>query len=130
MQEKDDQAFATLMRQARAEIKNHPEFLQEEWQWVHELEDEGFFIFCYLVEDFNKKVLSRKEIEETVYTLLMMRYKLLPPHLQKVRKVPLQWQMQLLFNLYERLKKEDMNWEACEAFVQEHMEKLPMTKDN
>lgn len=125
MPEKDDRAFSLMLQQARQEMKGHPEFLKKEWSWVHELEDEGFFIFCYLVEDFNNKVLSRKEIEETVYTLLMMRHKLLPPQIQKVRKLSRQWQMQLLFNLYERLKKEDMSWEACEAFVQEHMEKLP-----
>lgn len=130
MPEKDEQEFFALIQQAREEIKSDPIFQSDDWKWVYELEDEGFFIFCYLIEDFNQKILSIQEMENTVYTLLMMRHKLISPHLSKVQELPLRWQMQLVFNLYERLKKEEMNWEACESFVAEQMKKLPISQDN
>jgi len=30
-------------------------------------------------------------------------------------------QFQILFNLYEKLKRENMHWDACEEFVQEQL---------
>ncbi len=130
MPEKEDQAFFKLIQQAREEIKNNPELQAKIWDWIHELDDEGFFIFCYLLEDYNQKMVSQKEMEETVYTLVMLRHKFIPAELPLVQDLPIRWQLQLIFNLYEKLKKEEMSWEACQEFIDEQLKNLPILQEN
>jgi len=130
MPEKEDQAFFKLIQQAREEIKNTPELQTKPWDWIHELDDEGFFIFCYLLEDYNQKMISQKDVEETVYTLVMLRHKFIPTDLAILQDLPIRWQLQLIFNLYEKLKKEEMNWEACQKFINEQLKNLPILQNN
>ena len=130
MPEKEDQEFFELIQQAREEIKTNPDLQAEVWAWIHELDDEGFFIFCYLLEDFNQKIISQKELEETVYTLVMLRHKFIPANLPILQGFSVRWQLQPLFNLYEKLKKEEMSWEDCQQFIDEQFKNLPIRQNN
>ncbi len=128
--EKDMEEFLEMIRKAREEFDKNSDFQAEEWEWVHELDNEGFFIFCYLVEDFNQDILTRENFEETVYTLVMLRHKLLPMETQHRMGIPIRWQLQLLFNLYEKLKHEEMSWEACQNFLDAQIKTLPSLQGN
>ena len=94
---------------------SEPEFQAESWNWIRELDEDGIFIFSYLLLDYRNQTLTLKKFEETVYTLSMLMYKMLPPAsksgLSKIEE------FQVIFTLYEKLKNREMSWEACEAFV-------------
>lgn len=96
-------------------MTNSPEFEDESWNWIRELEEEGIFIFSYLLLDFRNKTLNQNKLEETVYTLSMLMHKMLPPASKSgLSKIG---EYQVIFTLYEKLKKDEMSWEACEAFI-------------
>lgn len=128
--EKEDEKFYNLIRNAKEEFKAHPSFQGEEWAWIHELDDEGFFIFCYLVEDYSNNVISKSDFEQTVYTLVMLRHKLLPATLKESLGISTRWLMQPLFNLYENMKKVTMTWEDCEIFIEKQIKNLPVFQEN
>ncbi len=128
--EKENEGFLQLIRQARIEHQSDPEFQGEGWTWVHELDDEGFFIFLYLVHDYKQQIISKKEFEDTIYTLVILRHKLIPPELQTRLGVPIRWQLQLLFDLYEKMKHTIMSWEDCQNFLEDRLTKLPIRQDN
>ncbi|MBF0277832.1 MAG: hypothetical protein HQM13_08580 [SAR324 cluster bacterium] len=130
MSEQKNKEFFELIKAAREEIKSDLELQASSWAWVHELDDEGFFIFCYLRQDFNQNIISKKDLEDTVYTLVMLRHKFLPGNLPPLRDLPILSQMQPIFNLYEKLKKEEMDWEACQDFINEQLETLPIFQNN
>ena len=94
---------------------SEPEFQAESWSWIRELDEDGIFIFSYLLLDYRNQTLTLKKFEETVYTLGMLMHKMLPPAsksgLSKIEE------FQVIFTLYEKLKNTEMSWEACEAFV-------------
>lgn len=113
----EEQNFFKTVQKAKEELKQNPHFQSEAWSWVHELDDEGFFIFGYLVHDYNQKVLTQKSLQETVYTLTILRHKLIPSSLSGKMAIPVQWQFQILFNLYEKLKREEMSWDDCQVFI-------------
>ena len=118
MQEEDE--FYGMIQQARDEFLGKHEFQDQTWQWARELDDEGFFLFCYLMHDYDEKLLSKNSYQETVYTLNLLRHRLLPLDLTN-QGISLMDQFQILFNLYEKLKRENMHWDACEEFVQEQL---------
>ena len=96
-------------------MMNSPEFEDESWNWIRELEEEGIFIFSYLLLDYRNKTLNQNKLEETVYTLSMLMHKMLPPSSKSgLSKIG---EYQVIFTLYEKLKKDEMSWEACEAFI-------------
>ena len=76
MQEEDE--FYGMIHQARDEFLGKHEFQDSTWQWVRELDDAGFFLFCYLMHDYDEKLLSKNSYQETVYTLNLLRHRLLP----------------------------------------------------
>jgi hypothetical protein len=94
---------------------SEPEFQAESWNWIRELDEDGIFIFSYLLLDYRNQTLTLKKFKETVYTLSMLMHKMLPPAsksgLSKIEE------FQVIFTLYEKLKNREMSWEACEAFV-------------
>jgi hypothetical protein len=116
-----DLDFFGLIQQARQDFQENEEFRGEPWQWAHELDDEGFFLFCYLVHDYHDQLLSPHSFQETVYTLNLLKHKLIPLHLEEQGLPPLE-QFQIIFNLYEQLKRGTMHWDACEVFVREAIE--------
>ena len=118
----EDQELLAMIQKARLELNQNPQFQAPSWKWVKELDDEGFFIFCYLVNDFNQHVLDATNFEETVYTLVMLRHKFLPDHLKTNFGLSNRWRLQLLFNLYEKLKHEDMSWDACQSYIDEQIQ--------
>ena len=96
-------------------MMNSPEFEDESWNWIRELEEEGIFIFSYLLLDYRNKTLNQNKLEETVYTLSMLMHKMLPPTSKSgLSKIG---EYQVIFTLYEKLKKDEMSWETCEAFI-------------
>jgi hypothetical protein len=118
MQEEEE--FYGMIHQARTEFLGKNEFQDHSWQWARELDDEGFFLFCYLMHDYDEKLLSKNSYQDTINTLNLLRNRLLPQNL-KDHGITLMDQFQILFNLYERLKRENMHWDACEEFVQEQL---------
>jgi hypothetical protein len=118
MQEKEE--FYGMIHQARTEFLGKNEFQDHSWQWARELDDEGFFLFCYLMHDYDEKLLSKNSYQDTINTLNLLRNRLLPQNL-KDHGITLMDQFQIPFNLYERLKRENMHWDACEEFVQEQL---------
>jgi hypothetical protein len=72
------------------------------------------------MHDYDEKLLSKNSYQETVYTLNLLRHRLLPLDLTN-QGISLMDQFQILFNLYEKLKRENMHWDACEEFVQEQL---------
>ena len=98
------------------------EFLSKSWSWTRELDEEGIFIFSYLLHDFRKGLLSREKLEEAVYTVGILLHKMLPDAsytgLSRIDE------FQVIFNLYEKLKKKEMTWEASEKFVAQEIERM------
>jgi len=113
----NDSSLRDIVSLAREEFMTRPEFQASSWAWSHELDDEGFFIFCYLMQDYTEKILSQSHFQETVYTLNLIRHQLLPNSLGEQMGFSLLEQFQILFNLYENLKREKMSWDACEEFI-------------
>ena len=94
---------------------SEPEFQAESWNWIRELDEDGIFIFSYLLLDYHNQTLTLKKFEETLYTLSMLMNKILPPAsksgLSKIEE------FQVIFTLYEKLKNTEMSWDACESFI-------------
>mgnify|MGYP001194765491 CR=1 FL=1 len=114
---KDD--FAQVVFDGRNLLKNKKEFQNEEWKWATELDDDGMFIFSYLLYDFNQHVLRLNRLKETVYMLNLLRKKMLPGQ-DKTGLSQLD-EFQLIFTLYERLKLENMSWEDCEKYLKDQI---------
>jgi len=85
-----------------------------------DLDDGGIFVFSYLLYDYKQKVLSLARLKESVYTLNLLRHKMLPE--QAKTGLSMLGEFQVIFTLYERLKLEEMSWGACEDYVKELIE--------
>ena len=114
-----DEEFMQVVFDGRNLLKNKKEYQTEDWAWTSELDDGGIFIFSYLLYDYKQQVLSLSRLKESVYTLNLLRHKMLPR--KEKSELMLLEQFQVIFTLYERLKLEDMSWDACEKFIREQI---------
>ncbi|MBS1255664.1 MAG: hypothetical protein MAG581_01473 [Deltaproteobacteria bacterium] len=115
----DEIEFSQVVSDGRRLLESKAEYHTEEWAWTAELDDGGIFIFCYLLYDFKQKILSLHRLKESVYTLNLLRHKMLPSH--EKTGLPLLEEFQVIFTLYERLKHEEMSWEDCEQYIMEQI---------
>ena len=114
-------SFLNVVAQGRRQI-DAKEFRSKSWSWTRELDDDGIFIFSYLLHDFRKGLLSREKLEEAVYTVVMLLNKLLPDASNtRLSRID---EFQVIFSLYEKLKQKEMSWEASEAFVAREIERM------
>ena len=120
-----DAEFAQVVFDGRKMLKNRKEFQTDDWAWTTELDDGGVFIFSYLLYDYKQRVLSLRRLKESVYMLNVLRHKMLPA--QEKSGLTLLQEFQVIFTLYERLKLEEMSWEACEEYLTEQITKHPKT---
>ncbi|MBC8219976.1 MAG: hypothetical protein H8E67_05360 [Proteobacteria bacterium] len=118
--ERDDE-FAQVVFDGRNLLKNSKEFQKDDWAWTTELDDGGVFIFSYLLYDYKQQVLSLSRLKESVYMLNVLRHKMLPA--QEKSGLTLLQEFQVIFTLYERLKLEEMSWDACEGYLTEQITK-------
>jgi len=114
-----DDEFSQVVFDARKLLKNTKEYQTEEWAWTAELDDGGIFIFSYLLYDYKQQVLSLTRLKESVYMLSLLRHKMLPA--EGKSGLMLLEEFQVIFTLYERLKLEDMSWDACEEYIREQI---------
>ena len=63
--------FSQVVKDGRHILEIEVEYQTEEWAWTGDLEDEGIFIFSYLLYDYKKKILSLRRLKESVYTCLL-----------------------------------------------------------
>jgi hypothetical protein len=120
-----DDEFAQVVFDGRNLLKNRKEFQTDDWAWTTELDDGGVFIFSYLLYDYKQRVLSLRRLKESVYMLNVLRYKMLPA--QEKSGLTLLEEFQVIFTLYERLKLEEMSWDACEEYLTEQITKYRKT---
>ena len=111
--------FSQVVKDGRRILEIEFEYQTEQWDWTGDLDDAGIFIFSYLLHDYKKKILSLKRLKDSVYTLNLIRQKMIPSH--KKKRLPLLQEFQLIFTLYEKLKHEEMTWEKCEEYIVEHI---------
>ena len=111
-----DEEFMQVVFDGRNLLKNKKEYQTEDWAWTSELDDGGIFIFSYL---YKQQVLSLSRLKESVYMLNLLRHKMLPR--KEKSDLMLLEQFQVIFTLYERLKLEDMSWDACEKYIREQI---------
>ena len=114
-----DDEFSQVVFDAKKLLKNKKEYQTEDWAWTSELDDGGIFIFSYLLYDYKQQVLSLSRLKESVYMLNLLRHKMLPR--KEKSDLMLLEQFQVIFTLYERLKLEDMSWDACEKYIREQI---------
>ena len=114
-----DEEFMQVVFDGRNLLKNKKEYQTEDWEWTSELDDGGIFIFSYLLYDYKQQVLSLSRLKESVYMLNLLRHKMLPR--KDKSDLMLLEQFQVIFTLYERLKLEDMSWDACERYIREQI---------
>ena len=107
--------FSQVVKDGRHILEIEVEYQTEEWDWTGDLDDAGIFIFSYLLYDYKKKILSLRRLKESVYTLNLLRQKMIPSH--EKTELPLLEEFQVIFTLYEKLKHEEMSWEDCEEYV-------------
>tara|TARA_B100001123_G_scaffold362484_1_gene419653 strand:- start:69 stop:491 length:423 start_codon:yes stop_codon:yes gene_type:complete len=107
--------FSQVVKDGRRILEIEFEFQTEEWNWTVDLDDAGIFIFSYLLYDYKKKILSLRHLKESVYTLNLLRQKMIPSY--EKTELPLLEEFQVVFSLYEKLKHEEMSWEDCEKYV-------------
>ena len=107
--------FSQVVKDGRRILEIEVEYQTEEWDWTCDLDDTGIFIFSYLLYDYKKKILSLRRLKESVYTLNLLRQKMIPSH--EKTELPLLEKFQVIFTLYEKLKHEEMSWEDCEEYV-------------
>ena len=112
---KNEVEFSQVVKDGRRILEIEFEYQNEQWNWTGDLDDEGIFIFIYLLHDYKNNILSLKRLKESVYTLNLLRQKMIPSI--KKNELPLLEEFQLIFNLYEKLKHEEMSWEECEAYI-------------
>ncbi|MGK5094663.1 hypothetical protein WDW89_21945 [Deltaproteobacteria bacterium TL4] len=122
MRKIENQEFIEMVHQAKKEYRGQEDFPRVDWQWVNDLDDEGFFIFCYLIDDYNAQILTKDQFEQTVYTLVMLRHKFVPATLCEKMGLSYREQFQILFNLYEQLKNEEMSWDHCQEYINEQLQ--------
>ena len=115
-----DNEFAQVVFDGRNLLKNRKEFKTDGWAWTKELDDGGVFIFSYLLYDYEQRVLSLTRLKESVYMLNVLRHKMLPLAHKKSGLTLLE-EFQMIFTLYERLKLEEMSWDACEKYLTEQI---------
>jgi hypothetical protein len=120
-----DDEFAQVVFDGRNLLKNRKEFQTDDWAWTTELDDGGVFIFSYLLYDYKQRVLSLRRLKESVYMLNVLRHKMLPA--QEKSGLTLLQEFQVIFTLYERLKLEEMSWDACEGYLTEQITKYRKT---
>ena len=111
--------FSQVVKDGRRILEIGVEYQSEEWNWTGELDDSGIFIFSYLLYDYKKKILSLRSLKESVYTLTLLRQKM-TNSLEKT-EITLLEEFQLIFNLYEKMKHEEMSWEDCEEYFMEQI---------
>ena len=111
--------FSQVVKDGRRILEIEVEYQTEEWDWTGDLDDTGIFIFSYLLYDYKKKILSLRRLKESVYTLNLLRQKMIPSH--EKMELPLLEEFQVIFTLYEKLKHEEMSWEDCEEYVMEQI---------
>ena len=111
--------FSQVVKDGRRILEIEVEYQTEEWDWTGDLDDTGIFIFSYLLYDYKKKILSLRRLKESVYTLNLLRQKMIPSH--EKTELPLLEEFQVIFTLYEKLKHEEMSWEDCEEYVMEQI---------
>jgi len=111
--------FSQVVKDGRRILEIEVDYQTEEWDWTGDLDDAGIFIFSYLLYDFKKKILSLRRLKESVYTLNLLRQKMIPSH--EKMKLPMLEEFQVIFTLYEKLKHEEMSWEDCEEYVMEQI---------
>lgn len=116
-----DDEFAQVVFDGRNLLKNRKEFQTDDWAWTTQLDDGGVFIFSYLLYDYKQRVLSLRRLKESVYMLNVLRHKMLPA--QEKSGLTLLQEFQVIFTLYERLKLEEMSWDACEGYLTEQITK-------
>ena len=115
----NDVKFSQVVKNGRRLLEIEVEYQTEEWDWTGDLDDAGIFIFSYLLYDYKKKILSLRRLKESVYTLNLLRQKMISS-LEKT-KLPLLKEFQVIFTLYEKLKHKEMSWEDCEEYVMEQI---------
>ena len=111
--------FSQVVKDGRRILEIEVEYQTEEWDWTGDLDDAGIFIFSYLLYDYKKKILSLRRMKESVYTLNLLRQKMIPSH--EKTELSLLEGFQVIFNLYEKLKHEKMSWKDCEEYVMEQI---------
>ena len=111
--------FSQVVKDGRRILEIEVEYQTEEWNWTGDLDDEGIFIFSYLLYDYKKKILSLQRLKESVYTLNLLRQKMIPS-LEKT-ELPILEEFQVIFTLYEKMKNEEKSWEDCEEYVIEQI---------
>ena len=111
----NDVEFSQVVKDGRHILEIEVEYQTEEWDWTGDLDDAGIFIFSYLLYDYKKKILSLRRLKESVYTLNLLRQKMIPSH--EKTDLHLLEEFQVIFTLYEKLKNEEMSWEDCEEYV-------------
>lgn len=114
-----DEEFMQVVFDGRNLLKNKKEYQTKDWAWTSELDDGGIFIFSYLLYDYKQQVLSLSRLKESVYMLNLLRHNMLPR--KEKSDLMLLEQFQVIFTLYERLKLEDMSWDACEKYIREQI---------
>ena len=72
--------FSQVVKDVRRILEIEFEYQTEQWDWTGDLDDAGIFIFRYLLHDYKKKILSLKRLKESVYTLNLIRQKMIPSH--------------------------------------------------
>ena len=111
--------FSQVVKDGRRIPEIEVEYQTEQWDWTGDLDDAGIFIFSYLLYDYKKNILSLRRLKESVYTLNLLRKKMIPSH--EKTELPLLEEFQVIFTLYEKLKHEEMTWEDCEEYVMEQI---------
>ena len=114
-----DLEFSQVVKDGRRILEVEVEYQTEQWEWTSDLDDAGIFIFCYLLYDYKKKILSLQRLKESVYTLIFFRQKIISSF--EKMELPLLVEFQVIFTLYEKLKHEEMSWEDCEKYVLEQV---------
>ena len=115
----NDVEFSQVVKDGRHILEIEVEYQTEKWDWTGDLDDAGIFIFSYLLYDYKKKILSLRRLKESVYTLSLLRQKMIPSH--EKTELHLLEEFQVIFTLYEKLKNEEMSWEDCEEYVMEQI---------
>ncbi|MDP7622463.1 MAG: hypothetical protein QGH27_10940 [SAR324 cluster bacterium] len=115
----EDDEFSKVVSEGRDLLENKTEFQTDDWVWTRDLDDGGIFFFCYLLHDYRQKTLTLNRLKESVYTLNLLRHKMLPS--REKSGLPLLGEFQVIFTLYERLKREEMTWDDCEKYIMEQI---------
>lgn len=111
--------FSQVVADGRKLLETNVEFQTDEWSWTRDLDDGGMFFFSYLLFDYKQKVLTLPRLKESVYTLNVLRHKMLPS--RDKTGLSILEEFQIIFTLYERLKLEEMSWVECEEYLKEQI---------